>query len=168
MSACVRIDELSGRSEGVLAEGNDRFFPRFLELIPPLHLRGDRPLSDGLLDRARQLPVDVAVDDIALVVHDPVDPEVQIRAVELEEVAEERLELRQLRWGRGWLRRGVPVRSVLDVEGGDHGVYRVGGRRAGVNRRVWSRFMAWILGSDRDMGNRVRRRNRVAGEYERA
>ncbi len=50
-----------------------------------------------------------------LVVHDPVDPEVQIRAVELEELAEECLESGQLGWGRGRFRRGLPIRSPLDV-----------------------------------------------------
>ena len=114
------LHEFAIGCDGILPEELDHLVASLLEDAGPLRFPIDRPLSHGLLDRVGQLPVDVAVDDLPLVVHDPVDPEVQIRAVELEELAEKSLELGQLRRRRTAFHRGVAVRRPLDVEGGDH------------------------------------------------
>ena len=65
-----------------------------------------RPLGEFVLDPLRQILRDVALEHGALVVHDPVDAEVQVRAVELEQLAQQRLEP-GLMFTHGSLRNGT-------------------------------------------------------------
>ena len=78
-----------------------------LAQLPGDHpLLQQRPLGEFVLDQRRQVLGDVALDHRALVVHDPVDAEVQVRAVELKQLAQQRLEPR-LMFTHGSLRNGT-------------------------------------------------------------
>jgi hypothetical protein len=64
-------------------------FDSLLEVFP----LGGRQRLQTLLDGVEQVLLDEALDPVAALIQDPVDAEVQFRGVELEQVAEERLEL---------------------------------------------------------------------------
>ena len=89
------LEQFAVGSERVFAERAHGLLPCLPELIGALRFGLDGSLGQGLLDGDREIPVDVFVDDLPLVVHDAVDAEVQVGAVELEELAEESLESRQ-------------------------------------------------------------------------
>ena len=88
------------------------------------------PWGHGLLDGGGELPVDVAVDDLPLVVHDAVDAEVQVGAVELEELAEEAC------WNRACSGGGETGSGSLPGRDGPHLMWK------GVRTRV----MGWGSG----------------------
>lgn len=121
------LHELAAGGDRVLAEELDHLVPDLLELLGALGFGHDGSLGQGLLDGGRELPVDVAVDHLPLVVHDAVDSEVQVGAVELEELAEEVLEPGLLGgWGSGFGLAAGTGRSPFDVEGVQTSVMRWG------------------------------------------
>ena len=64
----------------------------FLEFLGGLRLVGKRAARELVGDGLGQVFRDEPLDHVSLAIHDAVDSEVQVRAVELEELTEEQLE----------------------------------------------------------------------------
>ena len=80
--------------EGLGAKGLANLLLHFAHLLSDHGLFEERPLGEFVLNELRQVLSDVALHHVPLVVHDAVDAEVQIRAVELEQLAQQGLEPR--------------------------------------------------------------------------
>ena len=65
---------------------------KLLQALNGLRLIGERAALQLVRDSARQVLGDELLDHAALVVHDPVDAEIEVGAVELEELAQQALE----------------------------------------------------------------------------
>lgn len=92
MEALVK---LALRVYRVLAEALLDAVRRLAQLLGLGGLPGNRATAHGLLHRLGQTVLDEAFDLAALVVYDPVDPEIQLLALELEELAQQVLQPRK-------------------------------------------------------------------------
>ena len=95
-SAGVPVIQVAVRVDRVSAEVLDDYLSRSLQVGHGLRLPGQvAGLKIGGYARG-QLIDNEALDGIPLVVHDAIDAEVQVRAVELEQLAQQALELREM------------------------------------------------------------------------
>ena len=95
--AMVGLGQVTVGVEGVLAQRLRDLLGNLLQLLGGLGLVRQRVTIQLIGDSLRQILRDEPLDHVPLVVHDAVDAEVQVRAVELEQLSQELLEFLSVR-----------------------------------------------------------------------